>query len=121
MPDPKGPRLWRRNQRGRNPVWIIRDRGRQIPTYCGDDEGAAKKRLAQYVADKAAYMKWVANRRTIRALEPPSPLPSAVRMRRLRERMRERLNPAAASHRPPERERTDDPVHGWSTVGVNKQ
>lgn len=92
MPDQsefiKPPRLWSRQQDGRAPAWVIKDRGKQIYTGAGDDEVLAKKRLLQYVASPSRYLEWVADRKVIRAMEPPNENPSAIRMRRMRERKR---------------------------------
>lgn len=49
----KGPRLWFRQQRGRKPVWLIKDGTRQYSTGCGAAEReTAERRLAEYLAQK---------------------------------------------------------------------
>ena len=56
----KPARLFRREQFGRAPVYVIKDRGRQIYTGASSDEARANMRLAQYLANPAAYLKWAA-------------------------------------------------------------
>ena len=53
---PKGPRLWLREQNGRKPVWIIKDVGDfQKSTGCGPSDLAdAERQLAEYIAEKWA-------------------------------------------------------------------
>ncbi|MEM6670803.1 MAG: site-specific integrase [Pseudomonadota bacterium] len=51
----KGARLWLREQRGREPVWIIRDGGRQVSTGCAENNyGGAEEALSRYLAQKWA-------------------------------------------------------------------
>lgn len=52
-PRAKGARLWLRRRSGREPKWIILDRGRQIPTSLGEgDSEQAEKALADYITNK---------------------------------------------------------------------
>jgi integrase len=49
----KGPRLYYRERRGREPVWVILDGENEISTGCGaSDRGRAEKALAAYLARK---------------------------------------------------------------------
>jgi hypothetical protein len=49
----KGPRLYLRKRRGREPVWVILDGENEISIGCGsDDRGGAEKALASYIAKK---------------------------------------------------------------------
>jgi integrase len=54
MPRPgKGARLWLRQRRGRDAVWVILDRGREISTGASEgDIGAAEKVLADHIGQK---------------------------------------------------------------------
>jgi integrase len=54
MPRPgKGARLWLRRHRGREAVWVILDRGREISTGASEgDIGAAEKVLADHIGRK---------------------------------------------------------------------
>jgi integrase len=54
MPRPeKGARLWLRQRRGRDAVWVILDRGREISTGASEgDLGAAEKVLADHIGRK---------------------------------------------------------------------
>jgi integrase len=46
----KGARLYLRQRRGRDPIWIILDHGREISTGASEgDIGAAEKKLADYI------------------------------------------------------------------------
>jgi integrase len=48
----KPPRLWLRNEDGRN-TWVIKDAGRSIRTGCGETEIAeAERKLGEYIAGK---------------------------------------------------------------------
>jgi len=44
---PKGPRLYLRTRGGRDPVWVIRDRGREVSTGCGPDNASGAERALQ--------------------------------------------------------------------------
>ena len=49
----KGPRLYYRERRGREPVWVILDGENEVSTGCGaDDRERAEKALAEYIARK---------------------------------------------------------------------
>ena len=49
----KGPRLWLRERTGRDPVWVILDRGKEHGTGCGErDASGAERALARYIAAK---------------------------------------------------------------------
>jgi integrase len=49
----KGPRLYCRERRGREPIWVILDGKDEVSTGCGaDDRGGAEKALADYIAKK---------------------------------------------------------------------
>lgn len=49
----KGPRLWLRQRSGREPVWVILDRGTEHGTHCGEgDTEGAERALARYIASK---------------------------------------------------------------------
>jgi len=49
----KGPRLYCRERRGREPVWVILDGKEEISTGCGlDDRRGAEKALAEHIAKK---------------------------------------------------------------------
>ena len=54
MPRPgKSARLWLRQRRGRDAIWVILDRGREISTGASErDIGAAEKVLADYIGRK---------------------------------------------------------------------
>jgi len=49
----KGPRLYKRTRKGREPVWVIRDGTNEVSTGCGPgDDQAAEEALADYIARK---------------------------------------------------------------------
>lgn len=49
----KGPRLYLRRRRGRDPVWVIRDQGSELATGCGEGSRAeAEESLARYITTK---------------------------------------------------------------------
>lgn len=49
----KGPRLWLRQRAGREPTWVILDRGKEHRTRCGEgDLARAERKLAEYIAAK---------------------------------------------------------------------
>lgn len=49
----RGPYLWLRKQKGRQPVYLIKDNGQQTSTGCGpDDLQEAERQLAEYIAEK---------------------------------------------------------------------
>ena len=50
---PKPPRLYLRERAGRESIWVIIDRGREISTGCGEeDAGRAENQFAEYLAGK---------------------------------------------------------------------
>jgi len=50
-PQPKPPRLWLRKRKGREPAWIIRHRGKQIPTGANEgDREQAERALEDFLA-----------------------------------------------------------------------
>src|SRR5262245_14405924 len=56
MPNPqKGPRLYLRKRKGREPTWVILDVKTEVGTGCRpDDRRGAEKALARYIASKHA-------------------------------------------------------------------
>lgn len=49
----KGPRLYLKSWKGYPPVWVIRDRERQVSTGCGErDLAGAERKLSEYISQK---------------------------------------------------------------------